>query len=118
MAAPNMANVTTMYGTTAVLAASTTLANVMVNAAASGNVFKVNMISVSNYTSSAVTSNVVIQRSSVNYYLAGNISVPANSTLVVTGKDTMFYMIEADQLMANVSSNSAVSVTASYEIIY
>jgi hypothetical protein len=118
MAAPNMANVTTMYGTTAVLAASTTLANVMVNAAASGNVFKVNVISVSNYSNAAITSNVVIQRSSVNYYLAGNISVPANSTLVVTGKDTMFYMIEADQLMANVSANTSVSVTASYEIIY
>ena len=118
MAAPNMANVTTMYGTTAVLAGSTTLANVMVNATGSGNVFKVNMVSVSNYTNAAVTSNVVIQRSAVNYYLAGNISIPANSTLVVTGKDTMFYMIEADQLMANVSANTSVSVTASYEIIY
>jgi hypothetical protein len=118
MAAPNMANVTTMYGTTAVLAASTTLANVMVNASASGNVFKVNMISVSNYSASAVTSNVVIQRSSVNYYLAGSISIPANSTLVVTGKDTMFYMIEGDQLMANVSANTSASVTAGYEIIY
>lgn len=117
MAAPNMVNVTTMTGTTAVLSATTTLANVMVNGAASGNVFKVNSITVANYSNAAVTSNVIIQRSSVSYYLAGNISIPANATLVVTGKDTMFYMIEADQLMANVSANSSISVVASYEII-
>jgi hypothetical protein len=117
MAAPNMVNVTTMTGTTAVLAATTVLSNVAVNSAASGNVFKVNSITLANYSNATVTSNVVVQRSSVNYYLAGNISIPANSTLVVTGKDTMFYMLEADQLMANVSANTSISVLASYEII-
>jgi hypothetical protein len=117
MAAPNMANVTTMFGTTAVLAANTVLSNVAVNASASGNVFKVNSITVANYSNAAVTSNVVIQRSSVNYFIAGNISVPAFGTLVVTGKDTMFYMLEADQLMANVSANTTSHVIASYESI-
>lgn len=117
MAAPNLVNVTTMTGTTAVLAASTVLSNVMVNSAASGNVFKVNMVTIANYTNVAITSNVVMQRSSTNYFLAGNISIPANSTLVVSGKDTMFYMIEGDQLMANVSANTSASVLSSYEVI-
>ena len=117
MAAPNLANVTTMTGTTAVLAATTVLANVMVNSAASGNVFKINTVTVANYTSGAITSNVVVQRSSVNYFLAGNISIPAFSTLVVSGKDTMFYMLEGDQLMTNVSANTSATVLSSYEVI-
>ena len=117
MANPNIVNVTTIYGNTQPLIATTLLSNVMVNAAASNTVIKVNDVIVSNYSNAAVTSNVVIQRSATNYYLAGNISVPAFSTLVVTGKDAAFYMLEGDRLMANVSANTTAHVIASFETI-
>lgn len=117
MANPNIVNVTTIYGNTQMILGTTTLSNVMVNATGSNSIIKVNDVIVSNYSNVAVTSNVVIQRSSVNYYLSGNISVPAFSTLVVTGKDTAIYMLEGDQLMANVSANTSAHVIASFETI-
>lgn len=117
MSNPNIVNVTTIYGNTQMILGTTVLSNVMVNSAASNAIIKVNDIVVTNYSNAAVTSNVAIQRSTVNYFLAGNISVPAYSTLVVTGKDTAFYMLEGDQLMANVSANTAAHVIASFETI-
>ena len=117
MANPNIVNVTTIYGNTQPLVATTTLANVMVNAAASNSIIKVNDVIVTNYSNASITSNVVIQRSATQYYLAGNISIPSYSTLVVTGKDTAFYMLEGDQLMANVSANTSAHVIASFETI-
>jgi hypothetical protein len=49
--------------------------------------------------------------------IGGNISVPPSSTLVVSGKDTAFYLVEGDSLTANVSTNSSSHITASYETI-
>jgi len=117
MANPNIVNVTTIYGNTAVAALTTATSNVVTNAAASGTVVKLNTVTVANYTSSAVTANVMLNRSSTTYYMAGNISVPANSTLVVLAKDTGIYMLESDVLQANVSANSSASMIASFETI-
>ena len=117
MANPNIVNVTSIYGNTSVAALTTSTANIVTNAAASNNVVKLNLVSVSNYTNASITSNVMLNRSSTIYYLAGNIVVPANSTLVVTAKDTGLYMLEGDVLQANVSANSSASMVASFETI-
>lgn len=117
MANPNMANVTAIYGKLAVNALTTSTANVITNAAASNTVVKLNTVSVSNYSNAAVYANVMVNRSSVVYYVAGNVSVPAQTTLVVLARDTTVYMEEGDVLQANVSANSAASIVSSYEII-
>ena len=106
-----------MTGKTAQVLLTTVTGNVITNAAASSTVDKLNNIILSNYTSSAVTANVMINRSSTLYYLGGNISVPGNSTLVLLGKDTAIYLEEGDVLQANVSANTSISMSASYEII-
>jgi dihydrodipicolinate reductase len=116
MAAPNIVNVTTIYGRTALAAVTTTLANIVTNDAGSGTVVKLNDVMVSNFSSAAITTNVVVGRGSSLYYLAGTMSVPANSALMVIAKDTVIYMEEGDYLQANASSTSA-HITASYEII-
>jgi len=117
MAAPNIVNVSTIYGRTALAPVSTTLANVVTNAANSGTVVKLNDIMVSNFTTTAITTNVVVGRGSTLYYLAGTMSVPANSALMVIAKDTVIYMEEGDYLQCNASSASSAHITASYEII-
>jgi hypothetical protein len=117
MSAPNIVGVTTITGKTALSALTTVTANVITNSAGSNTVDKVNHITLANYTSSAVTANVMLNRSSTIYYLVGNVSVPANSTLVVCGKDTAFYLEEGDVLQANVSANTSVHFSSSYEII-
>ena len=117
MAAPNLLGTTTVTGKTALATLSTVTSNVITNASASGTVDKLNSIVLCNYTTSAVTANVMINRSATAYLLSGNISIPANSTLVLLGKDTSVYLEEGDVLQANVSTNSSVSISASYELM-
>ena len=117
MANPNIVNVTSITGQTALATLTTTTANIVTNAAASGTVAKLNMVTLANYTTSNVYCNVMINRSSTTYYQLGNVAVPAQSTMVVVGKDTVTYMLEGDVLQANASANTSVSITASYEII-
>jgi hypothetical protein len=115
MAAPNIVGVTSIIGKTAVLVANSTPANVVANPTSSNTVLKVNTVTVANFGSSIITANVDIFRSSVGYLVIGNVSIPANSTMVVSGKDTAFYLEEGDGLRTT-TSNTA-HVISSYEII-
>lgn len=117
MAAPNLISATTITGKTAVVNLTTVTSNVVTNSAGSNTVDKLNTVILSNYSGSAVGANVMVNRSSTTYYLAGSVSIPANSTLVILAKDSQIYLEEGDVLQANVSANTAVSVTASYELI-
>lgn len=117
MAAPNIVNVTTIIGKTALAALTTATTNVITNTSGSNTVAKLNNIILSNYTAVAIGTNVVINRSTTSYYLGGNVSIPANSTLVLLAKDSSVYLEEGDILQANVTANSAVTLTASYELI-
>lgn len=117
MAAPNIVNVVSMIGKTQYQQLTTSMANVITNGATSGNVLKVNDILIANYTTSSISTNVGIGRGTTVFYIAGNMSVPANSTLVVTAKDVSIYMEEGDYLQANASSATAAQITCSYEVI-
>ena len=118
MAAPNIVNVTTIFGKTQYQQLTTSMANVITNGATSGNVLKVNDVLVANYTTSSIQTNVVIGRGSSVFYLAGNMAVPANSTLVVVAKDTAIYMEEGDYLQSNASSDTSGHISVSYEVIF
>lgn len=117
MAAPNIVAVSTITGKTALAALTTSTASILSNSAASGTVVKVNTVTVANYSGSAVSVTVTILRSSTSYYLAGTVSVPANATLIIVGKDNFVYLEEGDTLQASSSVNSAASIYTSYEII-
>lgn len=117
MAAPNLLGTTTVTGKTAFETLTTVTANVITNSSSSNSVAKLNSIVLSNYSSSAVTANVMVNRSATVYYVGGVVAIPANSTLVLLGKDTSLYLEEGDVLQANVSSNTSVSMSASYELM-
>lgn len=117
MSAPNLLGTTTVTGKTALAALTTVTSNVITNSSGSNTVDKLNNIVLSNYTSSAVTANVMINRSATTYYIGGTVSIPANSTLILLGKDTSLYLEEGDVLQANVSANTSISISASYELM-
>jgi hypothetical protein len=116
MAAPNIVNVSSVYGKTAVASLSTSTTDIVTNSAGSGTVLKINSLYVSNMNVSAQAANVMLNRSSTNYFLAPGASIPAYSTLTVIGKDTAIYLEEGDILQANASTTNA-QVVCSYEII-
>ena len=117
MANPNIVNVVTINGKTAWQAPTTVLANVVVNAANSSTVLKINDILVANFSGTSITTNVIIGRGSTLYYIAGNMAIPSSSTLMVLAKDSIIYMEEGDYLQANVSAASSATLLCSYEII-
>lgn len=117
MAAPNLLTVANITGRTNYLALTTVTGNVILNAAASNSVYKINEISICNYGASAISANVVVNRTGGPFFLAGTMTVPPYSTLVVLAKDTTFYLEEGDTIQANCSANNTAHISASYELM-
>ena len=118
MAAPNMVNVTTITGKTAAANVTTSASNLVSNTASSGKVFKVNSLIISNVdgTNSADIS-ASFYRSSVEYFIAKTIPVPADSTLVAISKENPLYLEEGDSIRVTASANSDLQAVCSYEEI-
>jgi hypothetical protein len=116
MAAPNIINSTSVLGKRAYTVLTTATANVITNGATSGNLIKISELSICNITNSVITSNVVVGRGSTLYYVAGTISVPANSILTVVSRDSAFYMEEGDYLQANASAANSGHLSVSFEV--
>ena len=116
MAAPNIVNVVTITGKTAVLAVTTSATAIVTNSAASGKVFKVNALYVSNVDgTNNADLNVDIYRSSTAYHIAKTVVVPADATLDVISKS--IYLEEGDSLRLTASANSDLEAVCSYEEI-
>lgn len=118
MAAPNIVNVTSIVGKTAVLDATTVATAIVTNSAASNKVFKINSIIVANVDgTNAADITVDIFRSSVAYQIASTIAVPADATLVVLSKESSIYLEEGDSIRCTASANGDLKVICSYEEI-
>ena len=116
MAAPNIVSVSTITGKTAVQAVGTSASAIVTNSAASGKVFKVNALYVSNVdgTNNAEV-NVDIYRSSTAYHIAKTIVVPADATLDLLSK--AIYLEEGDSLRLTANATSDLEAVCSYEEI-
>lgn len=116
MAAPNIVNVATITGKTAVQAVGTSATAIVTNSASSGKVFKVNALLVSNVDG---TNNAEITvdlfRSSTAYHLAKTVVVPADATLDVLAK--AIYLEEGDALRLTANAASDLEAVCSYEEI-
>ena len=123
MAAPNLVNVTSIFGHSKGYAlTTTTTSDILV--CASDKLIKVNSIIVANIdgTNSADVT-VYFHDSSVEgggafrTAIADAVTVPAKSTLVVIGKDSPIYLEEGDQIEGGATANSDLHLTISYEIL-
>ena len=116
MAAPNIVDVATITGKTAVQAVGTSATAIVTNSASSGKVFKVNALLVSNVDGTAAAEITVdLYRSSTAYHLVKTLSVPADATLDVLTK--AIYLEEGDALRLTANVASDLEAVCSYEEI-
>ena len=116
MAAPNIVNVATITGKTAVQAVGTSATAIVTHSASGGKVFKINALYVSNVdgTNNAEI-NVDVYRSSTAYHIGKTIVVPADATLDVISK--AIYLEEGDALRLTGNATSDLEAVCSYEEI-
>jgi len=134
MANPNIVNVTSIYGNTAYVipsSAATATTSWTYNGStsltgltpAANTVNRVTSITASNTTSSAATATIAIGNNAtfgsatVVSYPAYQISVPANSTLVIIDKTNSVYITENQSVAAYSGTASALTFTATFEQI-
>ena len=123
MAAPNIVNVSAITGKTDTVALSTTSQTTLVsNAAASGKVFKINMIQIANVDGTNAADVTVDLHSAAAgggtaYSLVSTISVPADASLVVVDKSTAIYLEEDRSISATAGTAGDLEVIVSYEEI-
>ena len=119
---PNIVNVSAIYGNVNSASLTTTSATQLAsNAASSGQVLKIDSIVVANTTASAATITINVYSAATlggtAYPIASAISVPANSTLIVTDKSTAFYLMENMSVGATAGTASALGATITWEQI-
>jgi len=130
MANPNLLAATTASGTTTYYTPGVTTAVVLVtNAAASGQVYKINQIvaanvngsSAVNATVSIYTNGAVAQGSAPSggtaYPIVSTVSVPASASLIVADKTTAIYLMEGTCISVTSGTASGITYSVSYEVI-
>lgn len=134
MANPNIVNVTSIYGNTAYVipsSAATATTSWTYDGTTSltglkpavGTVNRVTSITCANTTSSAATATIAVGNNgtfgsaTVITYPAYQISVPANSTLVIVDKTNSLYITENQSVAAYSGTASALTFTATFEAI-
>lgn len=121
MAAPNIVNVSTIYGKTAYATPANTTANVLLaNAASSGKVFKINQIVASNVDGTnaidcTVAINTAAAGSGTSYTIVSTVAVPADASLIVVDKTTAIYLEEDKSIVVTSGTASKITYTISYE---
>jgi hypothetical protein len=116
MAAPNIVNVATITGKTAVQAVGTSATAIVTNSASSGKVFKVNALLISNIDgTNNADITVDLFRSSTAYHIAKTVVVPADATLDLISK--VIYLEEGDALRLTANAASDLEAVCSYEEI-
>lgn len=133
MAAPNIVNVANIVGQIAFQSLTNTNDNALIsNAASSNKVFKVNNIFVSNINGVSAATITLSYRNAANavtngslttassgtaYRIAYQISVPANTTLMLLDKSGSIYIPENASISIQAGTASFLEVVASYEEI-
>ena len=117
MAAPNVVSVATITAKTAVQAIGASATAIVSNSAASGKVFKVNTLLISNVDGAASADVTVdLYRSTTAYHLIKTAPVHVGSALDVLSTGSI-YLEEGDALRLTASAASDLEGICSYEEI-
>lgn len=120
MAAPNLAAPTTITGKTVYLTlANTTETDLLVNAASSNRALRVTMITLANIDgTNNVDATVRIYTAAsggTGFALASTITIPADATVVLLGRDSSVWLEEDRRLTVAASAGGDLAVVCSYE---
>ena len=118
MAAPNLANVSTITGTAVGAALTATVTtSLLANSAASGTVIKVNGITVTNIAAASATVTMDFYNGTTGYRLAYTLLVPVGATVVVLDKNAYLYLPEGYSIRGGASAVSSIESVITYEIL-
>ena len=122
MAEPNLVNVTSIVGRTKVELLkddAITDSNCSILTAAADKLIKINSVIIANIdgTNSVDIDVAINHHDHGRHYLAKTVAVPADSTLVVIGKDSPVYLQEGDELEARASADNDADICISYELL-
>jgi hypothetical protein len=120
MAAPNLAAPTTITGKTTYLTlANTTETDLLVNAASSGKALRVTLVTLANIDgTNSVDATVRIYTAAsggTGHALANTVTVPADATVVLLGRDSSVWLEEDRRLTVTASAGGDLAVVCSYE---
>ena len=123
MAAPNIVNVTGIYGeNSSVSLTSTSATSIVSNAASSNKVLKINTLIVSNVDGTNACDITINKYSAAAlggsaFAIASTVSVPADASLIVIDKTTSIYLKENESIGATAGTANDLIVTCSWEEI-
>ncbi|CAB5187356.1 hypothetical protein UFOVP159_34 [uncultured Caudovirales phage] len=130
MTTVNIANATSIIGTTTFYTPTGTSAVVLLpNSATSAAVYKINQIVAANVNGSAavnttvsIYSNGAVAQGSAPsggtaYPIASTVSVPPSASLVVVDKTSAIYLMEGQSITVTSGTASGITYSISYEII-
>jgi hypothetical protein len=123
MAAPNIVNVTGIYGeNSSVSLTSTSATSIVSNAASSNKVLKINTLIVSNVDGTNACDITINKYSAAAlggtaFAIASTVSVPADASLIVIDKTTSIYLKENESIGATAGTANDLIVTCSWEDI-
>ena len=121
MANPNLAAATSVYANNAQVSLTATTATLLVsNAASSGKVYLIDSIVVSNVDDvNAADITVTRFQSATNtgtaFPIASTISVPADASLVIVGKDNPINLTENESIYVTASAANDLVVDANWK---
>ena len=122
MAEPNLINTTSCLVENNPLLLTTSGQTIAGSRSTSGNPYlnksiKVVSLYLCNYSSGTKTANLYMNNAgSIIRYLAYQVSIPANTTLVVITKDAPLYLEEYDSLDVLASATQSIHAVCSFEI--
>ena len=116
MAAPNIVDVTSIYGRSSGLVVTTTVTAIVSNSSSSGKVLKVNALLVANVDgTNNAAATVDLYDGTNTYHLAKAVVVPAVSTLDVLSKP--IYLEEGQSIRITAGADGDLEAVCSYEEI-
>ena len=117
MAAPNLIQISSVYGRTTGVPIGTPVTTVVSNPISSDKNYKINTLYLSNID------NILTVRVSVDFFRGGTsirlidrMAIAAGDTLVAVSRDTAVYLEEGDSLRCYADQNGLVHAVMSYEI--
>jgi hypothetical protein len=118
MSAPNIVAVTNIIGNTGVLAVTNSATAIVTNSGASGKVYKINCLIVSNIdASNSATVTVDLYRSATAYTIINAVTVAINTSFTPIDKTLSLYLLEGDTLRLTANANSRLQAVCSWEEI-
>lgn len=118
MANPNIVSVATIRGKTDSGELNTTYTTALVsNAAASSIVYKINSITITNKAGTDTTFRISFYNGTTDRFVAYDVNCPANTVVIVTDKNSSFYLEEGDSVRGGAATNSRLDYVISYETI-